>query len=271
MLGARYDGGMKKKQRWVEFTSDELAQAASRNTVAILPLAAVEQHGPHLPLGVDLFLVESFIDVALEHAQAQDQMIVLPTMQLGLSTEHEGFKGTLSLSAEMAITWCHTMARAVAHAGISKLLLFNSHGGNVGLMDIVGRDIRSKTGLLVFHSNWYDLAQNELMSELFGQDELRFGVHAGDAETSLMMAIRPDLVQNSLLADHPSAATLKAKHFPILGDGHSVKQSWMTQDYSPTGAMGNATRASAEKGSRLLEHVGHRLIALTREIANFQL
>jgi creatinine amidohydrolase len=261
---------MNKKQRWVDFTSDELARGTTQSTVAILPLAAVEQHGPHLPLGVDLFLVESFLEASLKLTEAKDQIIVLPTLQLGLSPEHEDFVGTISLNAELAIGMCQKLAQAAAHAGVSKLLLFNSHGGNVGLMDIVGREIRRKTGLLVFHSSWYELAQHELMTELFGHHELRFGVHAGAVETSLMMAIRPDLVDVNQLEDHPSAAQFKSTHYPILGDGRSAKQSWMTKDYSPSGAVGNATLASADKGKKLIDHVGQRLLELTREIAQFQ-
>ena len=268
-LGPLYDEGMKKKHFWVEFTSDELAQAVRKETVAILPLAAVEQHGPHLPLGVDLYLVESFIQAGLKNAQAQDQVLVLPTLQMGISLEHADFVGTLDLDAQLMRAACLEMASAVARAGISRLLLFNSHGGNSGLMDIVGRQIRQETGLIVFHSNWYDLAEPEFMVKQFGQDELRFGVHAGDVETSLMMAIRPDLVGETR-AHHASTAQAKAQQFAILGDGRSAKQSWMARDYSPTGAMGDARKSTPDKGARLLEHVGLRLIELTREIARFQ-
>lgn len=264
-----YDGQMKKKHHWVDFTSAELAQLSGQSTVAVMPLAAIEQHGPHLPLGVDLFLVEAFIDAALKLSQSSDPWVVMPSLQIGHSVEHLDFPGTLNLSPDLAMAQCMTMAKAVSSVGISKLLLFNAHGGNVGLMDVVGREIRKETGLQVFHSNWYDLADATFMEGLFGREELRFGIHAGDTETSLMLAIRPELVLTDQLIHHPSTSEHKAKHFPILGNGRSVKQSWMTTDYSSTGAMGNASLATVEKGRLVLDHVGHRLMELVREISRF--
>jgi creatinine amidohydrolase len=269
MQALGYDGSMKKKHLWVDFTSAELAQLSGPTTVAVLPLGAVEQHGPHLPLGVDVFLVEAFVAQALALSQPSDAWVVLPSLQVGHSVEHLDFPGTLNMSPQWAMAQCMSLAKSVAAVGISKLLLFNAHGGNAGLMDVVGRDIRKETGLHVFHTNWYDLADADVMHPLFGAQELKFGIHAGDTETSLMLAIRPDLVNTELLAHHSSASEQKARHFPILGNGRSVKQSWMAVDYSTSGAMGNASLATAEKGRQVLDHVGLRLIELVREISRF--
>ena len=255
--------------QWAELTTRDFAALDPACTVAVLPLGATEQHGPHLPLSVDSVLVDGVVNAALAHLSLLDPVLVLPTQTLGLSTEHTAFAGTLHLSPQTLIQmWCDIGA-SVARAGVKKLLMFNAHGGNVGLMDVVGREIRKETGLQVFHSNWYDLADATFMEGLFGREELRFGIHAGDTETSLMLAIRPELVLTDQLIHHPSTSEHKAKHFPILGNGRSVKQSWMTTDYSSTGAMGNASLATVEKGRLVLDHVGHRLMDLVREISRF--
>lgn len=257
---------MKQKYLWIDHTSSELKALASQPAVVILPLGATEQHGPHLPVGVDTFLVEAFIQEAMTHLQANDPVVVLPTLQVGVSTEHLNFPGTLSLSPELALSWCKSAGQALAQCGVKRLLMMNAHGGNVGLMDLAGREIRYQNGVHVFHTSWNQLVEPGFLAQLWPADELRFGIHGGAAETALMMAMKPDLVNAKALARHPSQSQAKAERFPIVGDGRSVKQAWMAEDYSASGAMGDATLATPEAGHALWRHVGQRLAQVVQEL-----
>jgi len=135
--------------RWAELNTRDFAALDPARTVAVLPLGATEQHGPHLPLSVDTVLVDGVVNAALAHLTATDPVLVLPTQTLGLSTEHTAFAGTLHLSPQTLIQlWCDIGA-SVARAGVKKLLMFNAHGGNVGLMDVVARELRAQHGQLL--------------------------------------------------------------------------------------------------------------------------
>jgi creatinine amidohydrolase len=257
---------MKQKYLWIDHTSSELKALATQPTVAILPLGATEQHGPHLPVGVDTFLVEAFIQKAMEHMQNHDPVVVLPTLQVGVSIEHLNFPGTMSLSPELGLGWCKSVGQALTQCGVKRLLMMNAHGGNVGLMDLAGREIRYQNEVHVFHTSWYQLVEPGFLEGLWPSHELRFGIHGGAAETSLMMAMKPNLVSAKALNRHPSQAQDKAQRFPILGDGRSVKQSWLAEDYSATGVMGDASLATAEAGQALWCHVGKRLAQVIQEL-----
>lgn len=253
-------------RRWADLTSQDLLSLDANRTVAVLPLGATEQHGPHLPLSVDTWLVDGVIQSALQHLSADDPVWVLPTQSVGLSTEHTAFAGTLTLSPQTVLQqWCDIGA-SVARAGVKKLLLFNAHGGHVGLMDVVARELRAQHGLLVYSSSWYQLPLDETVTQLFSPDEHRFGIHAGDIETSMMLALAPELVRMDLAQNFASASQARAAHYPVLGNGKSAKLGWHMQDYNPQGAVGNASAATAEKGHALLKTAGEQLAKLLKEM-----
>lgn len=253
-------------RRWADLTSPDLLTLDPARTVAVLPLGATEQHGPHLPLSVDTVLVEGVIQAALPWLNDDDPVWILPTQSVGLSTEHTAFVGTLSLSPQTVIQqWCEIGA-CVARTGVKKILLFNAHGGHVGLMDVVARELRARHGLLVYSSSWYQLPLDPDVTQLFSEQEHRFGIHAGDIETSMMLALAPELVNMALASDFTSASQNRAAHYPILGNGKSAKLGWHMQDYNPQGAVGNASAATAEKGHALLKTAGEQLAKLLQEI-----
>ena len=252
--------------RWADLTSQDLLSLDATRTVAVLPLGATEQHGPHLPLSVDTWLVEGVIQSALPHLSEHDPVWFLPTQCVGLSTEHTAFAGTLTLSPQTVLQqWCDIGA-SVARAGVKKLLLFNAHGGHVGLMDVAARELRAQHGLLVYSSSWYQLPLDEAVTQLFSPDEHRFGIHAGDIETSMMLALAPELVRMDLAQNFASASQARAAHYPVLGNGKSAKLGWHMQDYNPQGAVGNARAATAEKGQALLKTAGEQLAKLLQEM-----
>lgn len=239
--------------------------------VAVLPVAATEQHGPHLPLSVDTTLVDGVIAAALPQLPANLPVLFLPTQQVGKSNEHLRFPGTLSLSAETLIRVWMELGECVARCGVRKLLLFNSHGGQVSVMDIVARDLRAKHDLIVFSSNWYTMPFPPAVELLFSATEQRFGIHAGDMETSMMLALRPKHVDMSQARDFKSSAQDRAHDYPILGNGKSAKLGWQTQDYNVMGAAGDASVATAAKGQQVIEASARQLALLLQEISRLPL
>lgn len=240
-------------------------------TVALLPVAAIEQHGPHLPLSVDATLVEGVVAAALPLLPTELPVLVLPTQQIGKSNEHLRFPGTLSLGSHTLIDLWTEIGAAVARAGLRKLLLFNAHGGQVSVMDLVARDLRERHDLIVYSASWYSLPLEQEVLDLFSAEEHRFGIHGGDMETSMMLALKPGLVDMTQARNFHSSAQDRARDFPILGNGRSAKLGWQTQDYNAMGAVGNATLATAAKGQALVQASARQLALLLAEISRLPL
>jgi len=256
---------------WAELRFTDFARLDPEATVAVLPVAATEQHGPHLPLNVDTALVDGVVAAALPHLPPDAPVLVLPTQQVGLSPEHERFAGTLTLSPATLIALWTELGACVARAGVRKLLLFNSHGGQVSVMDIVARELRARHGLLVYSASWYSLPQPDAVQALFPPEEHRFGIHAGDVETSMMLALRPALVDMAHAQHFHSSSQDRAAHYPILGNGRSAKLGWQMQDYHPQGAVGNAAAATAGKGQAVIGAAAQQLALLLQEMVRLPL
>lgn len=257
---------MTRSRFWADLTTRDFASLDPATAVAVLPLGATEQHGPHLPLSVDATLVDGMVAAALGHLPDDLPALVLPTQAIGYSPEHTGFAGTLSLPAATVIeTWC-AIGEGVARAGVRKILLFNAHGGQVALMDIVARELRIRHRLLAYSCSWWNLPLADA-HEQFDAREHRFGVHAGEIETSLMLALRPDSVDMGSASAFASASEDRARTNPILGNGRSAKLGWAMEDYNSQGAAGNAAGATAPKGQRLLDACGRQLALLLQELS----
>jgi len=260
---------------WSDLTTADFAQLDAVRTVAVLPVAATEQHGPHLPLSVDTDLVDGIVAAALPHLTADLPALFLPTQAVGFSPEHARFPGTLTLKAETVIRLWTDIGESVAASGVKKLVLFNAHGGQVSVMDLVARDLRARLDLLVYSVSWFNLplvdAHGQDVHALFSADEHRFGIHAGDIETSMMLALRPERVRMQHARDFHSTAQDRAAAFPILGNGRSARLGWQMQDYNPAGAVGNAAAATADKGRAVVETAGLQLARLLQEIAQLPL
>ena len=255
---------------WSDLSTADLATIDRARAIAVLPLAATEQHGPHLPLSVDTDIVNGVIASALPHIAPGLPALFLPTQAVGFSPEHTRFAGTLTLKAETLIRIWTELAECVAASGVKKLVLFNSHGGQVGALDLVARDLRARLGLLVYSVNWFNLplldAGGQDMNARFSPEEHRFGIHAGEIETSMMLALRPQQVRMEKAQHFRSTAQDRAARFATLGNGKSAKLGWMMQDYNPEGAVGHAAAATADKGQVLLDAAGRALARLLAEI-----
>lgn len=255
---------------WADLKTTDFASLDAAKAVAVLPLGATEQHGPHLPLAVDYALVDGIVAAALPQLPAEAPVFVLPTQTIGYSPEHAAFAGTLTLPYETVIATWIAIGEGVARAGVRKLLLFNAHGGQVSLMDIAARELRAR-GLIVYSSNWWNLPLGDAVTGLFSTDEHRFGVHAGEIETSLMLALRENSVAMGQARNFASTSQERAKKYAILGNGTSAKLGWHMQDYNAQGAAGDAKAATAEKGRAVLDAAARQLAALLQEIAQLPL
>ena len=255
---------------WANLKSPDFARIDLARCIAVLPVAAIEQHGPHLPLNVDATLVEGVIAAALPHLNADLPVLFLPTQAVGFSPEHTRFAGTLTLKAETILRLWTELAESVAATGVKKLVLLNSHGGQVGLLDVVARDLRARLEMLVYSVNSFQLPlldeHGKSVATLFSAHEHRFGIHAGDIETSMMLALKPEQVDMAKAQDFHSTSQERAEKFSILGDGRSAKLGWQMQDYNPHGAAGDAAAATAAKGYALLSAMGRSLALLLAQI-----
>ena len=249
--------------RWQDLTTTDFARVDPAHTIALLPVAAIEQHGPHLPLSTDAVINEGVVNEALRRLPASASVLVLPALNVGDSLEHTAFPGTLSADLDDLLGLWLSVGRSVARAGVRKLVIFNSHGGQRAHVDLAALRLRVAHGLLVVRAHSFSFG---VPPGLFELDELAHGLHGGAVETSLLLHLRPDLVRREALADFPSFGNTLAAKGGLLGVEKPVGIGWMTQDLNPQGACGNAAAASAEKGEALLDHLATQLVKLLAEV-----
>ena len=236
--------------------------------MAVLPVGAIEQHGPHLPVAVDTCLGEAIVRRALELMAPGTPVLVLPTTAVGKSNEHIDYPGTLTLSAETLGRVWYEIGASVRRAGLRKLVLFNSHGGQPQVMQIVARELRIDHQMLVVAASWYSWG---LPEGLFDPAEVRHGIHAGEVETAMMLAVRPDLVNLAAAADFVPVTVADEIEFPRMRALGAAGLGWQAQDLHREGACGDASRASAAAGRAVIEHAAKCLVELLGEMVRFPL
>lgn len=253
---------------WSDLSSLEFSRLDRERLIAVLPVGATEQHGPHLPMSTDTATIDAMVRAAVPHLPDDLPVLFLPTVAYGKSDEHARYPGTLTVSANTLIALCKDIGACVARAGVRKLVLYNSHGGQMSVMDIVARDLREEHAMMAVAANWFTLG---LPEGLFAAQELRHGIHAGALESSVMLQIRPDDVHTDALRNFDSLGQTLAAQGQWLAVTGGNKLGWQMQDINPAGAAGDATAASAAKGAAVLEHVGRRLVELLHEVDRFPL
>ena len=256
------------KREWSEMTWADFSGVDTSRWIAVLPLAATEQHGPHLPLGVDSFIADAYLARARDLIPPDLPVTFLPVQRIGQSDEHVAFPGTLTLSAATVIRAWTEIGESVARAGVKKLVLITSHGGNVSAMEIVARELRVRLGMLVVTVGWHRFGYPEAA---FDAEERRHGIHGGDIETSLVLAGRRETVHmDKAEAAIPSTVAM-AQEFRWLGAFRPAGFGWMTQDLHASGTVGDASRATVEKGEAALAHGAAGFVELLREVDRFDL
>lgn len=257
MLPSRY---------WVDLTTADFARLDLSQAVALQPVAAVEQHGPHLPVSVDAAINAGIVDRAVAMLPADAPVLVLPPLPVGKSNEHIAFPGTLNVSYETLGRLWFDIGESVGRAGIRRIIFFNSHGGQPQLVDIVCRDLRVRLGMLAVACTWFQAVD---ISDLFPEEELAHGIHAGAVETSVMLHLHPDLVRMDRASDFTPASIAIANGNKVLRTEGRTGFGWQMQDLHPSGAAGNATLADREIGRTIVERAAGALSGLCMEVSAF--
>jgi creatinine amidohydrolase len=252
---------------WQDWTTAELSETDAGRLIAVLPVASIEQHGPHLPLSTDTIINQAIVSRAVAIMPTDVPAVILPTQAVGLSPEHQSFPGTLTINPTTLSSVWTEIGDSLARAGVRKMLIFNSHGGQPQIMDSVARDLRVRHSMLAAHVSWFDFG---LPEGLFDANEETHGIHGGAIETSMMLHIQPDTVRLSALAEFPTASTQMERDFRRLGPFGPVAFGWMSEDLNREGAMGNAAAASADKGAQIVDHAARCLVESLQEIDRFQ-
>jgi creatinine amidohydrolase len=251
---------------WTDIHWPDFAGTAPSRWIAVLPLAATEQHGPHLPLGTDVLIAQAYLARVRELLPENIPATFLPLQQVGISTEHIGYPGTLTLPTETALRTWMALGESVSRAGVKKLVMVTSHGGNSAAMTLVAQDLRAQHRLVVVTTGWSRLNAAE---ELFSAEEVRHGIHGGAVETSIMLARYKQHVRQEAIADFRPASIAMEKDYRRLSAHRPAPFAWQAQDLNASGAAGNATLASAEKGERLLDRGAAAFCELLADIDKF--
>lgn len=253
---------------WSEIRLSDVDRADARDWIAVLPLAATEQHGPHLPFETDTMIAQAYLARVREIVPSDMPVTFLPIESVGISTEHIAYPGTLTLPTDAALTKWMALGDAVARSGVRKLVIVTSHGGNSAAMALIAQDLRAKHDMLAVTTSWSRFGAPD---RLFSADELRFGIHGGAVETSIMLAAFPDSVRKDRIANFESAEKKMTTEFRWLSAGRPAPFAWTMQDLNPLGAVGDATEATAEKGEALIDHGARAFVELLADVRRFDL
>jgi creatinine amidohydrolase len=259
---------MKSKRQWQDMTWQDFRDGNPAEWIAVVPVAAIEQHGPHLPLSVDTAIAEGYL--ARVHRLMPDSIPAkfLPVQQIGKSDEHRDFPGTLTFSWDTLIRAWIELGMSVHRAGVRKILFVNSHGGNSSMLNIVIGELREKFGMLAVTTAWHRFGYP---AGLFGEAERIHGIHGGEIETSLMLAFAPELVRMEKLDNFVPATVGMEKEFKYLRAVTPAGFGWMTQDLQESGALGNAKAATKEKGEQAADFGARAFISLLEDVQRFDL
>ena len=251
---------------WTDIDWPAISRADAARWIAVLPLAATEQHGPHLPLETDVMIGQAYLARVRELLPSAIPATFLPIQPVGVSTEHIHYPGTLTLPTDVALRSWMALGESVARTGIRKLVMVTSHGGNSAAMGLVAQDLRARHGLLAVTTSWSRFGAPE---GLFSAEELRHGIHGGAVETSIMLARYPQHVRSEAIANFRPSSIAMERQYRWLSAHRPVPFAWQAQDLHPSGAAGDATLASAEKGERLLDHGARAFCELLGDVDRF--
>lgn len=244
-------------------TRDEIEMLPGKHAaVVILPIGAIEQHGPHLPVGTDSVLAQAWLAAIMDDLPARIAAYVAPAISFGKSNEHQGFPGTITLSTAILRRTLLAAADQLLKWGFKTLAVLNTHGGNSSVIVSTLREIQTtldmNAGMLRPPMTCSDSTQ-----------ENTYGFHAGEVETSLMLAIAPERVSmEKAVTEYPARIDVPGE---VRLGGTSATHTWITSDLSKSGVMGDAKAATAEKGRKWLaegsRELTEQIIRLSNEVA----
>ena len=253
---------------WQSQNTADAARLAEQDPVVVLPVAAVEQHGPHLPLSTDLDIGLGILACAFAHLPDEFPALVLPPQSVGSSREHVRFPGTLTVDPELLAEVIYQHGLAVASCGVNRLVLSNSHGGNCDSLHMAGLRLREEQGLLVVTANYFLFPRPDDVE--LPETEWRHGLHGGTVETAMMLHLRPELVRTEERRSAPSfGEELDTTMRRLTAEGEAASFSWLAGDLNSSGVVGDATLGDAAMGARLVEHYGRALAEVILDTKGF--
>lgn len=251
---------------WRDIYWSDVTRENAARWIAVLPLAAIEQHGPHLPLGTDVMIADAYLARVRDLLPADLPATFLPVQAVGISTEHLAFPGTLTLPSDVAIRSWTALGESLARAGVRKLVMVSSHGGNSAAMSLVAQDLRARLGLLAVTTAWSRFGTPD---GLFADDEIHHGIHGGATETSIMLAAYPAHVRTDQIRNFEPRSIAMERDYRWLSVQRPAPLAWQAQDLHPSGAIGDASAASADKGRQLLDHCARAFCELLADVDRF--
>ena len=242
----------------------EIEELDKENSIILLPIASIEQHGPHLPVYTDSLIAREVLDRILTKSKDDLPLYTLPLLSYGRSVEHLGFSGTVSLSSETLLCVLQEIAGSVSRMGFRRLVILNAHGGNSELIDVAMRDIRTQNDLFVFGLHVF--LRIGVPKIGLSEEEMIFGIHAGDIETSILLHSHPELVQMDHAPDAIPGHLLDGKTPPFADP---LNFAWLTRDITKTGVLGNARTADPVRGGQYLEDAASECVQLLEKVSRF--
>lgn len=236
---------------WNELNTHDFAALSADTTIAVLPIASTEQHGPHLPVATDVAIANGMLAELRRQRRDDLDILVLPTQEIGKANEHIYGPGTLSLGAELLIQVWTAIGAKVAEAGLRKMVIVNSHGGNVDIMSIVARELRVRHQMAVVSTQWGRFGNP---AGMISEHEMKFGIHGGEVETSLMQHFRPDLVHMEKAQNFISKAEWMREQSLYIQPLPPHSLAWIAHDLNPEGVVGDASIGTAAKGEAICRH-----------------
>ncbi len=257
---------MHPAHKYSAMLDSEIIAADTRDWIAVLPLGATEQHGAHLPADTDWIIADGIVSAVIEKLPVTMPVTFLPTEKIGYSIEHTNRPGVETYSFAEAVNRWIGIGEALAECGIRKLVMLNAHGGNAPLMTIVAHELRARKKMLAVTTSWTRFG---LPAGIISEQEKAFGIHGGEVETSVMLALRPDLVNMAEARDFPSLQyelNRTSKYLRAYGP-HAF--GWMATDLNPHGVTGHAGQATIAQGKALIDHAASGFVDLLRDVEKF--
>ncbi len=252
-----------RKIWWHDFTEADFQNLDPEKTIAVLPLAATEQHGPHLPATTDADIMDGLLNQSFDQLSQALDIRVFPVVRIGASDEHSRFAATQSISSAELVKQVIDMGKKAHAKGIKKLILLNSHGGNEAAMTIAALELRKTLDMMVVKTSW---GRFGLPSGLFSEQEKKLGIHGGDYETSLMLVFKPEAVDMDKARDFASATQRARQTFKHLAPQSPHGFAWLAGDLNPNGVVGDASAATLEKGQLTAAHQTQGFLELVAEV-----
>jgi creatinine amidohydrolase len=246
-------------------TWPEVKALDKSKALAVLPVGATEQHGHHLPIYTDTIISSGVLELAMDRLPEDVPAYRLSPITISKSNEHRGFPGTIWIGAKTLYDALFDIGRSVHESGFRKLCFFNGHGGNVGILHAVTRDIRDEFGMTTFFGSAGSYLDEPELPEGLDPREKQFGIHANFAETALIKALTPDLVKDDLakpcFPDYPDT------DIGLIGKGYA---QWKTEDWSSTGVFGDPTHVTDQIAADYLERAVSGTVKFLQDMVNYE-